>query len=211
VDLAIPHNKLQTRLRLVEKHFQQFVDARPERLKHAHWMFLEGLLSSSWQYWGAFCRAVVMESALGSRTTTGHELPPCAGSWQEVSYIAASVINKRKLKPGELNNELRKEPTWGDLKHLGQVINALELANRETLASSFGVDSVIPHLQIVRNASAHRHSQNNRNVLDLRSYYLVSGLRHPVEALLWIQEESDQFAFTYWLEDMRIISTLAVE
>lgn len=211
MDLAIPHNKLQTRLRLVEKHFQIFVESRPERLTHSHWMFLEGLLSSSWQYWGAFCRAVVMESALGSRTASGLELPACAGSWQEVSYIASSVTNRRKPRPGELNNELRKEPTWGDLKNLGQVINALDLANKETLASSFGVDSAIPHLQTVRNASAHRHAQSTRNVLDLRSYYLVSGFRHPVEALLWIQEESDQFAFAYWIEDMRIISTLAVQ
>lgn len=211
MNLAIHCNKLKARLQLVEDRFQSFQESRPERLDHSHWMFLEGLSSATWQYWGIFCRSVVIDSALGARTASGIDLAPCAGSWQEVSHIAARVATKQKPKPGETNGELRLEPTWGDSNKLNVVINALELGNKETLASSFGANSTIPHLQTVRNAAAHRHHQNAKNVLDLRPYYLVSRLRHPVEALLWIEEESDNFAFLYWLEDMRIVSESAVQ
>jgi hypothetical protein len=211
MELAIHSKKLKARLELVEERFHSFQASRPSRLDHAQWMFLEGLSSATWQYWGNFCRSVVMDSALGTHTASGVAIPPCAGTWQEVSHIAICAANKKKPILGQINNDLHREPTWGDPSKLGKVINSLELGNKTTLASSFGAESSIPHLQTVRNAAAHRHVQNTEKVLSLSSYYLVSRLRHPVEALLWIEESSDNFAFLYWLEDMRILSELAVQ
>jgi hypothetical protein len=63
----------------------------------------------------------------------------------------------------------------------------------------------------VRNAAAHRHHQNTANVLALRPYYQVSRLRHPSEALLWLEEQSKSFAFLFWLEDMRMLGKLAIQ
>jgi hypothetical protein len=174
-------------------------------------MFLEGLSSTTWQYWGTFCRSVVIDSALGAKTASGVSLTPCAACWEEVSYIASRVVNARAPVPGGTNSKLRIEPTWGDPIKLNIVINALELSNKNTLASSFGADSYVSHLQTVRNAAAHRHHQNTANVLALRPYYQVSRLRHPSEALLWLEEQSKSFAFLFWLEDMRMLGKLAIQ
>jgi hypothetical protein len=211
MDLQIHFSRLEARLNLVEDRFFTFHNDLPGRLDHQHWMFLEGLASATWQYWGNFCRAVVMESALGARTASGTVLAPCAGSREEVSHIAAQVTRKRQPTPGGTNSDLRIEPTWGDSNKLNTVINALNLGNKDTLTQSFGADSYIGHLQTVRNAAAHRHRQNTANVLALRPYYLVARLRHPAEALLWLEEQSKTFAFLFWLEDMRTVGNLAIQ
>lgn len=211
MELQTHFNKLLARLSLVEDRFISFQSSMPSRLDHTHWMFLEGLSSATWQYWGTFCRSVVIDSALGAKTAGGVDLTPCAGNWEEVSHIASRVAKSRIPVPGGTNSLLRIEPTWGDPIKLNIVINALNLTNKDTLASSFGADSYVPHLQTVRNASAHRHHQNTAEVLALRPYYQVSRLRHPSEALLWLEEQSKSFAFLFWLEDMRMLGQLAVQ
>ncbi len=211
MELLTHFNKLVARLDLVEDRFTSFQSSMPSRLDHSHWMFLEGLSSATWQYWGRFCRSVVIDSALGAITAGGVNLTPCAGSWEEVSHIATRVTKDRPPVLGGTNSDLRIEPTWGDPNKLNVVINALDLDNKDTLASSFGADSYISHLQTVRNATAHRHHQNTANVLALRPYYQVARLRHPSEALLWLEEQSKSFAFLFWLEDMRMLGELAVQ
>lgn len=211
MDLQIRYNRLTARLNLAEDRFLSFQNIMPSRLDHQHWMFLEGLASATWQYWGSFCRSVVMESALGAKTANGMVLLPCAESREAVSHIAAQVSRRRLPTPGGTNSDLRIEPTWGDSSKLITVINALDLGNKGILAQSFGADSYIGHLQTVRNAAAHRHHQNTANVLALRPYYQVARLRHPVEALLWLEEQSKNFAFLFWLEDMRLVGHLAIQ
>lgn len=211
MDLKTNLNKLLARLSVVEARFIDFQSSLPFRLDHSDWMFLEGLSSATWQYWGTFCRSVVIDSALGATTAAGVKLTPCAGSWQEVSHIASCAARSKKPAPGGTNADLRIEPTWGDPNKLNLIINALDLENQDTLASSFGAASYVPHLQTVRNAAAHRHQQNTANVLDLRPYYQVSRLRHPSEALLWLEEQTKSFAFLFWLEDMRMVGDLAVQ
>jgi len=211
MELQTQLNKLLARLSLVEDRFITFQSAIPSRLDHSHWMFLEGLASATWQYWGAFCRSIVIDSALGSRTANGINLTPCAESWEEVSYIASCIAKARRPVPNGTNSDLRREPTWGDPTKLILIVNALNLGNKDTLASALGADSYVPHLQIVRNAAAHRHYQNTASVLTLRPYYQVSRLRHPSEALLWLEEHTKSFAFLFWLEDMRMLGNLAVQ
>jgi hypothetical protein len=174
-------------------------------------MFLEGLSSATWQYWGRFCRSVVIDSALGARTAGGINLAPCVGSWEEVSHIAFCVTKGRIPVLGGTNSNLRVEPTWGDPNKLNTVINALNPGNKGTLLSSFGASSYIPHLQTIRNAAAHKHHQNTAEVLALRPYYQVARLRHPAEALLWLEDKTKSFAFLFWLEDMRMLGKLAVQ
>lgn len=211
MDLEIQFNRLSARLNVVESRFCAFQQTITGRLEHQHWMFLEGLISATWQYWGHFCRSVVIESALGTRTASGVVLPACAASWQEVSYIALQAIKSKPPVPGGTNSILRKEPTWGDAGKLLTVISVLQPANQIQLSQSFGSSSYVGHLQTVRNAAAHRHQQNTEDVLALRPYYLVSRLRHPSEAAFWIEQKSNTFAFLFWLEDMRLIGNLAVQ
>lgn len=211
MDLDIQFNRLSARLNVAESRFCAFQRTITGRLDHQHWMFLEGLISATWQYWGHFCRSIVIESALGTRTASGVVVQACATSWQEVSHIALQAIKSKSPVPGGTNSILRKEPTWGDAGKLLTVISVLQPANQAQLSQSFGSSSYVGHLQTVRNAAAHRHHQNTADVLALRPYYVVSRLRHPSEAAFWIEQKSNTLAFLFWLEDMRLIGNLAVQ
>jgi hypothetical protein len=174
-------------------------------------MFLEGLMSATWQYWGHFCRAVVIHSALGAKTASGNTLPACATSWQEVSAAAIQAAKKKQITPGAVNTALKLEPTWGDTKKLLNIIAGLKPGNHQQLSQSFGASSYISHVQTVRNAAAHRHHQNTADVLALGPFYVVSRLRHPTEALLWLEQQSGNFAFLFWLDDMKMVGNLAIQ
>jgi hypothetical protein len=183
----------------------------PARLDHKDWMFLEGLMSATWQYWCHYCRSVVIQSATGATTARGVVLPACVASWEEVSHIAIQAAKNKPPTAGATNATLRFEPTWGDPDKLLLIIGRLQLGNRSQLAQSFGASSYISHVQTVRNAAAHRNHQNTAMVLTLGSYYVVSRLRHPSEALLWLEQQSMEFAFLFWLDDMRMIGNLAIQ
>lgn len=211
MDLQIQFNRLNARLSLVESRFTAFRGTMPARLDHRDWMFLEGLVSATWQYWNRFCRSVVIESALGAKTASGTALPACVTSWEEVSAIAIQAAKKRPATPGATNNILRLEPTWGDSNRLLNVIAGLQLGNQAQLAQSFGASTYISHIQVVRNAAAHRHHQNTADVLALGPFYVVSRLRHPTEALFWLEQQTRNFAFLFWLDDMRTVGSLAIQ
>ncbi len=211
MDLKVQFNRLDARLNLVESRFSSFRKTMPARLDHKDWMFLEGLMSATWQYWCHFCRAVVIQSALGAKTAGGVILPACAASWEEVSAAAIQAAKKKQPIPGATNSVLRLEPTWGDPNKLLSIIGRLQLSNQAQLSQSFGASAYISHLQTVRNAAAHRHHQNTADVLALGPFYVVSRLRHPTEALLWLEQQTKTFAFLFWLDDMRIVGGLAIQ
>lgn len=211
MDLQVQFNRLDARLDLVESRFTDFRKNMPARLDHKDWMFLEGLMSATWQYWCHFCRAVVIRSALGAKTASGAVLPSYAASWEEVSGAAIQAAKKKQPTPGTTNSTLRLEPTWGDTDKLLNIISRLQLGNQGQLAQSFGASAYISHMQTVRNAAAHRHHQNTAAVLALGPFYIVSRLRHPTEALLWLEQQTQNFAFLFWLDDMKMVGSLAIQ
>jgi hypothetical protein len=154
---------------------------------------------------------VVIQSALGATTASGIVLPACATSWEEVSAAAIQAARLKLPQPRAVNNSLRLEPTWGDTKKLLNIIQRIQLGNQQQLAQSFGASAYISHVQTVRNAAAHRHNQNTAEVIALSPFYLVSRLRHPTEALLWLEQQTQSFAFIFWLDDMKMIGSLAVQ
>lgn len=211
MDLQVQFNRLDARLNLVESRFSDFRKTMPARLDHKDWMFFEGLMSATWQYWCHFCRTVVIQSALGAKTAGGAMLPACAASWEEVSAAAIQAAKRKQPIPGATNSILRQEPTWGDTNKLLNIVGGLPLGNQAQLSQSFGASAYISHLQTVRNAAAHRHHQNTAEVLALGPYYVVSRLRHPTEALLWQEQQTQNFAFLFWLDDMKMVGGLAIQ
>ena len=130
---------------------------------------------------------------------------------EEVSAAAIQAAKKKQPIPGATNCVLRQEPTWGDPNKLLNIIGRLQLSNQTQLSQSFGASAYISHLQTVRNAAAHRHHQNTADVLALGPFYVVSRLRHPTEALLWLEQQTKNFAFLFWLDDMKIVGGLAIQ
>ncbi len=211
MDLQVHFNRLEARLNLVENRFAYLQGSMPKRLDHTDWMFLEGLVSTTWQHWCHFCRSVIIQSALGGTTSNGLNLPACAAKWEEVSAAAVRIKQGRTPVPGQTNSILRYEPTWGDPMKLLDIISKLPLGNKNQLAQSFGSSIYISHLQTVRNASAHRDNQTTADVLALGPMYVVSRLRHPTEALFWLEQQTQELAYLYWLDDMRTVGSLAIQ
>ena len=158
--LAPVYSRFERRLDVLEDEFAAWVAESPRPMKMEDHMFLEGLISTVWQHWSLFCRRLVIASALGCKTRSGVVVAACVtpATWGRVSYIASRVKNDRRVHQGKENSLLRKEPTWGDVQRLQDVLNELRPCNLAQLSQCFGSISRGPiHVQVVRNAAAHRN------------------------------------------------------
>ena len=204
-------NRFQQRLDVLEDVFTNWVSIAPSKLREPDTMFLEGLVSSLWQHWSLFCRRVIFASAIGCTTRTGNVIHACVTPevWQRVSYIAWRANSRGSIQPLTLNEDLKREPTWGDVQKLQAIILELCPQNMSHLVSCFGSVSRGPvHVQIVRNAAAHRNYQTFDRVKSLHAYYNVKPIGHPAEATVWAEPTSRDFAFMAWSDEMRIVADL---
>lgn len=167
---------------------------------------LEGLLSRVWQAWCTFCRSCVVESCLGAKNGLGVVVPqhPSAISADYVS--GAAIRAKSKGTPpiwGTSNSLLRKEPTWGDVDVLTTIIPLLNPANKTQLLAAFSSGSrSAKALQLIRNASAHHNPQTLSEVNSIRSRYVVFPIKHPIQALYWVDPSSRDFLVNHAIEEL---------
>ena len=206
--------RFHKRLTLVESAFSDHIVSRPVPLRHRDRMFLDGLISITWQYWCRFCRQLVLASALGCQTRRGATLVPSVSPpiWQRVSYVAIRAANGKPILPNKTESLLRREPTWGDVAKLPLIVSGLAPQNGPILINTFGSVTQGPvHLQIVRNASAHLNEETHREILNLRPFYNPQSVRHPTDVTVWTEPVSQDYAFISWVDDMRLISDLATD
>ncbi|RYE43855.1 MAG: hypothetical protein EOP24_26815 [Hyphomicrobiales bacterium] len=131
---------------------------------------------------------------------------PTHANHEVVSYIAWKQKNGIAPPVLGVNSILRKEPTWGHVDKLLEVIQALSPANSSVLLSGFGTVPRIDEIRVIRNAAAHRNQQTQSEVLALGSSYAAHHIHHPVEALLWIDSSSGRTLVQERINDMRIAS-----
>lgn len=209
--LAPMHQRFLCRLGDLEEVFTHWVVHAPPRRSDADLMFLEGLISALWQHWSLFCRRVVCSSAVGCVTRSGSNIPACVAppTWERVSYVAWRVHSRGGIRPGDVNTDLRLEPTWGDVQRTQDVIAALKPANEQQLISCLGSVSRGPiDVQLVRNAAAHRNRQTFAAVKGLSLYYNAARIRHPAEVVTWTEPASRDFVFIAWADEMRLLADL---
>lgn len=176
---------------------------------------LEGLLSRVWQAWCTFCRSCVIESCLGTTNGLGVVVPPqCALATSEDYVSGAAIRAKSKgVLPvwGQSNSLLRKEPTWGDADVLTTIIPLLDPANKAQLLAAFSSASQSAKaLQLIRNASAHHNSQTMSEVNSIRSRYLVFPIKHPVQALYWVEPSSKDFLVNHAIDELLDTGLIAI-
>lgn len=203
--------RFERRLDVLETVFKSWLVVKHPKLRDEDLMFLEGLVSTLWQHWSLFCRRVVFASALGCQNRAGDLIQSCVipRTWERVSHIASRAKNGNNPQPTGLNTDLKKEPTWGDVIKIQSIILKLAPRNKHHLISCFGAVSRGPiHLQIVRNATAHRNHQTFNNVKNLRHYYYPKPIHHPVEVTIWTEPTSNDFALIAWIDEIRLVSDL---
>jgi hypothetical protein len=189
-----------------EKRFNEILTLKSSSTTADNWARIETLVNHSWQNWGLFCRQLIMTSALGGTTRGGVVIPACIAppDWKRVSYIASCAFSRNPVKPIKTNSLMKKEPTWGNVDKLADIINELATANSSVLLPALSIASrSSSHMQVVRNCTAHMCGETFNLVKLIRPYYNVSTLRHPCDAAFWIDPNNGLFAFTSWLEDLR--------
>lgn len=175
--------------------------------RHVRRHKLEGALSDAWQGYCDFARSVCINSAIGcitaSGTTTAPSITPT--TWQRASFIVSA--RKKSANLSGLNQTKRHEPTWGDVKKIIEIVEALSPSNAPTLMRYFGGSLYgPPHCQLVRNACAHKNDQNLQEVRSLSVLYQARPIAAPTEALIWTDTATGKPAFISWLDDMRAIA-----
>lgn len=174
---------------------------------------LEGILSRLWQIWCTFCRSCVLRSCLGTTSSTGIILTPLptAISEDHVSSAAIRAKKRDKLIWSGTNSSLRHEPTWGDVDVLVQIITALQPANAVQMRAGFSSGYTgAKALQTIRNAAAHNHIQNLNEVMSMRSSYIVFPIAHPIQALFWIEPNSQDFLIHHAIHELENAATTAI-
>ena len=125
---------------------------------------LEGLLSRVWQAWCNFARACVLASCTGTVSAGGNVIAALPDALSDDHVSGAAIKAKSKSSPpfwGTPNSVLRAEPTWGDVDLLAKVLVRLRPANHAQLLAAFSsIHASAKALQLIRNGTAHNHSQN---------------------------------------------------
>lgn len=175
---------------------------------------LEGLLSRIWQCWCRFCRSCVIESCLGTTSSSGKPVFAVAGALS-AEHVSGAAIAAKNRRAGTLwsspNQLLWREPTWGDIDVLVKIVGRLAPSNSANLLAGFSSGhSRAKALQLIRNASAHNNHQNMADIMMLRPSYIVFPINHPVHALFWTEPKSKDFLVMDALDELRSAAKLAI-
>ncbi|WP_210164855.1 hypothetical protein, partial [Tepidicaulis marinus] len=65
------------------------------------------------------------------------------------------------------------------------------------------------HLQIVRNASAHWNSETKQEIGKILSRYKGPSILHPTDLCFATVLNSPEFAFVDWIDELKMLSTIA--
>src|SRR5512135_3146770 len=116
--------RLDARLNRAAGLFNLAAKRMQGRCRHEDIVFLDGLLSYTWQAWCKFCRDLIVHSCLGARTKAGAVLPATAvpPTVQRVSHLAIRGSKGQQGVPNATNTVWRYEPTWGDVAALVKII-----------------------------------------------------------------------------------------
>lgn len=172
----------------------------------------ETVLSDLWQLWCWFCRHTLLLSCYGTTARSGAIVSTRNGinSWQRIGYEAICASRGQSPKSIKQLRFKREEPTWGDQDKLITVVTCLNPSNRNTLLSAFGLPILGPkHLQIVRNACAHKDIETMEQVRGLLLHYLIEEFVCPSD-LAWQLNPIRKICAIYsWICDMRTMADLA--
>ena len=193
--------------RVFERHTIEGIHRRTDRSA-----MQEGLISALWQSWCAFCRETIIGSASGATTSVGAVVtsPYIGRSEMEIAYIAKELTLKHPIKSVKVLSGRHLEPTWGDLTKLNLIVSGIGTTNQSQLLSAFGIGLSILDLQLFRNASAHINKGIIAEVAATRVKYANTRFIHPSDTAFWVDPSTNDFLWKTWVDEITIISELAI-
>ena len=128
----------------------------------------------------------------------------------EIAYVARELAQKRTVTVVKALPGMHLEPTWGDLSKVNLIVTGIGSTNRKQLASAFGVGVAILDLQRCRNASTHLNRERIAEIHTARVRYSRTVFVHPSDAMFWIDPVTKAYLWKTWIEEIDVISDLAV-
>lgn len=204
--------KLLARTRSLDLAFERHTLAPIRKVRTDRFAFQEGLLSSLWQSWCAFCRETLIGSAQGIATKAGQQTTsPYAGrSEMEIAFVARELSLSRSVNLVRALPARRFEPTWGDLAKVNLIATGMGTSNRSQLVSAFGAGVAILDLQTCRNSSAHLNQETIASVKAAQVRYSDTKFAHPSDMMFWIDPATRDYLWKTWVEEVSILSDLAI-
>lgn len=203
--------KLVVRMRTLDAAFDRHALTPTCKKRTDRFALQQGLVATLWQVWCAFCRATIIGSARGIQKNSGHVTSPYAGrSDMEIAYVAKRLANKRTVTVVKELTGMHLEPNWGDLSKVNLIVTGIGSTNGGQLASAFGTGTAILDLQLCRNASAHLNKEGIADMSTARVRYSQTAFVHPSDAIFWIDPSTKDYLWKTWIEEIDVISDLAV-
>ena len=172
----------------------------------------EGAISSLWQTWCFFCRSVVVNSIKGFTDDSGIQVTSPYSNLNEGQIISLSLkfCRGEKIPANITSANGWVDLAWGDPMKLNKIINGAGMTNKENLLSSFGAINHLRSLQVSRNACSHISKYTINQMSDLKVFYNGNYTMHPCDVMFWIDPDTEQYLWKSWIDEMDIISSLAI-
>lgn len=103
----------------------------------------------------------------------------------------------------------RDEPSWHDTATFLRICNELAPTNLDDIRAALSMQTrVFADLPTFRNFYAHRNEESAAKAVGLaKRHYLISGVRHPTEALMKSASNRPQPLLLDWLDEMEVVVT----
>ncbi len=153
--------------------------------------------------WVAYCRSLVLTSAVsGSRTLTGVVVPAVAGIRNVGQAVAAVRV---ALAP---NQPSFWEPRWGDARHAIRAAQVLRINNFAQVSGALGsTPSPAEEIRTLRNYMAHR---NRSTATPVRELLGVTGAIDPaLDSYLTGLVGPLESRYSAWVRELREIALVA--
>lgn len=215
ISLLEPYKHLVRKISVLQGRAQAILASGTEIEEWCVRYATESLVQDTYTIWTQFVRSVILQSCAGTKLRNGTAIPARTGnnSWARVGYEARQATKRANIKPTGGIKSIRQEPNWGDPDKAIDIVKVLNPTNNAQLISAFGLPlRGIRDLRVVRNALAHKNSENLDVVNKLSVYYLVHSRIDQPASLAWIREaHSRRPGINVWLDDLQLVANVATK
>lgn len=213
ISLTRNQRRLLSRLKTLDSAFDRHIVLRSFRRRIDRASLQEGLISTLWQSWCAYCRSTLVGSVQGAMTKNGVLTTSVYSqrSESEITFVAKQFAQGNNVNTIRALSGSHLEPTWGDPSKLNLMILGLQPSNHGTLITAFSACSSLNDLQMCRNANAHLNIDRLIDVNLARVRYLQTDYAHPSDVMQWIDPATNDYLWKSWIDEMMLISSISVQ